>query len=240
VPALELGDFQDFADVFDDDSYLRQLAGCQGQYRLTASLPLNAGPAGPQGLFLRGVEALLATPTVALVGSRSTSASGQEITRRLATELTTAGVTIASGLSRGTDKEALEAVLEAHGQPIGVLGCGIDVDYPSVVSELIAAVAASGLVLSENGLGANPLPWRFERQAQLLAGLADVVVVIEAHLDNSAMSVATCARALGKPIATICWPEDDERAQTQGPRRLLAAGAAPVASTADILSLLPA
>ena len=117
----------------------------------------------PPGLFLRGSAkvGLLSEPAVAIVGARSCSSYGGQVARMLGRELAAAGLVVVSGLARGIDGEAHRGALEAGGATVGVLGCGIDRDYPAVHTQLARGICDNGLVVSEYGPGVEPAPWRF-------------------------------------------------------------------------------
>src|SRR3546814_13694392 len=51
--------------------------------------------------------------------------------------------------------------LGAGAPPVGVVGCGIDVPYPSRHRDLWRRVGEAGLLLSETPLGIRPSAWRF-------------------------------------------------------------------------------
>ena len=63
----------------------------------------------PPVLALRGDGAVLARPTVAIVGARNASLNGVRVARRLAADLAAAGCAIVSGLARGIDTAAHDA-----------------------------------------------------------------------------------------------------------------------------------
>src|SRR5215218_7634469 len=118
----------------------------------------------PLQLYLRGDASppLLARPAVAIVGARSCSAYGAEVARTLGRELAASGVVVVSGLARGIDGEAHRGALEARGDTVAVLGCGIDRDYPASHRELARRIVDSdGLIVSEYAPGVEPAPWRF-------------------------------------------------------------------------------
>src|SRR5690606_11764674 len=108
-----------------------------GYPRLLFDLPLP-----PPVLFLRGE--LPAGPAVAIVGSRRADAYGREAARAFAGDLARAGLGIVSGFARGIDEAAHRGALEAGGWTAGVLGCGVDVDYPRHRPELRRAMDSTG------------------------------------------------------------------------------------------------
>ena len=117
----------------------------------------------PPELFLRGDagEALLSHAAVAVVGARACSAYGRSVARSLGRELAAAGLVVVSGMARGIDGEAHRGALEAGGETVAVLGCGVDRDYPAAHAELARRICERGLVVSEYEPGVEPAPWRF-------------------------------------------------------------------------------
>src|SRR3546814_21127809 len=71
--------------------------------------------------------------------------------------------------------------LGAGAPPVGVVGCGIDVPYPSRPRDLWRQVSEAGLLLSETPLGIRPSAWRFPARPRVIAALAPVVVVDGSH-----------------------------------------------------------
>jgi DNA processing protein len=69
------------------------------------------------------------TIPVALVGPRKASATGIERAKKLGFALAERGVCVVSGLAFGVDATAHEGAVDAPGQTVGVLACGIDVVY---------------------------------------------------------------------------------------------------------------
>ena len=90
---------------------------------------LRSIPGPPPALYVDG--GVPETASVALVGSRKASATGIETARALGHALCEAGVCVVSGLALGVDAAAHEGAVEAGGPTVGVLGCGIDVTYPT-------------------------------------------------------------------------------------------------------------
>ena len=99
-------------------------------------------------LYALGDLALLEMDLIGVVGSRKPTAYGRAMGQRLATDLAAHGLGIISGLARGIDTAAHQGALDANGKTIAVLGCGVDVVYPSENKKLYEAIASRGLILS--------------------------------------------------------------------------------------------
>ena len=192
----------------------------------------------PPVLYLRGsgdVE-LLARRAVAVVGARSCSPYGAQVARTLGRELTAAGLLVVSGLARGIDGEAHRGALEAGGPTVGVLGCGIDRDYPAVNAELSRRMEDGGLVVSEYESGVEPAPWRFPARNRIIAGLCEAVVVVEARERSGALITADFALEEGREVFAV--PGEITSALSVGSNALLKLGASPLTAPGDILDAL--
>ena len=84
----------------------------------------------PLLLFTLGRPELLASHSIAVVGTRRPTPYGIAASERLSADLAKAGLTIVSGMARGIDTAAHRAALNEEGATIAVLGCGVDVLYP--------------------------------------------------------------------------------------------------------------
>jgi DNA processing protein len=101
--------------------------------------PLRSIPDPPPAVFVNGVVPDVVS--VALVGSRKASATGIETARALGLALSERGVCVVSGLALGVDAAAHEGAVKAGGPTVGVLGCGIDVTYPTKYKRLRATLS---------------------------------------------------------------------------------------------------
>lgn len=176
---------------------------------------------------------------VAIVGTRRGTAYGLDVARDLGRDLAGAGVTVVSGLALGVDGAAHEGALVAGAgaaPPVGVVGSGLDVVYPRRHRQLWRRVAEAGVVLSEAPPGALPEAWRFPQRNRILAGLADVVVVVESHATGGSMS--TVRAAIDRGITVMAVPGSVRSPSSAGTNRLLADGVAPVTDVGDVLVAL--
>ena len=231
--------FAAFRRRFDRGAYAASLAA-RGLRFLARSAPgfpplLRAIHDPPVGLFLRGrVEPeLLSRPAVAIVGARACSPYGAQVARMLGRELAAAGLVVVSGLARGVDGEAHRGALEAGGATIGVLGCGIDRDYPAAHRELARRIGDSGLVVSEYAPGVEPAPWRFPARNRIIAGLCAATVVVEAREASGALITADLALEEGREV--FACPGEITSALSAGSNALLRLGATPLTSVGDVL-----
>ena len=191
----------------------------------------------PSRLFLRGSgpAELLGRPSVAIVGARACSSYGAQVARMLGRDLARAGLVVVSGLARGIDAEAHRGALDANGHTIGVLGCGIDRDYPAVHATLAATIAKGSLLVSEYEPGVEPAPWRFPARNRIIAGLAAATVVVEARERSGALITADFALEEGREVFAV--PGEITSALSAGTNDLLRLGASPLTSAMDVLEL---
>lgn len=175
---------------------------------------------------------------IALVGSRAASAYGAAFTRRLARDLCGAGFTVVSGLARGIDAAAHAGALEAGGRTIAVVPSGLDCITPPGHGLLAADIARHGALLSERESGPPFGRGAFVKRNRLIAALSAVTVVVEAAERSGALSTASAARALGRPVLAV--PGDVDRPTALGTLQLLREGARPCGGAGDVLGALPA
>ena len=199
---------------------------------------LRAIPDPPAVLHCDGVPEPGDRQAVAIVGSRQATPYGLRVTETLAGELSGLGFTIVSGFARGIDAAAHRAALAAGGRTITVLGCGLDVDYPSEHASLRAEIAGSGAVLTEFALCTPPYATNFPRRNRIISGLALGVVVVEAAEDSGSLITARLALEQGREVFAVPGPIDAPT--SRGPHGLLKQGAKLVETVDDIVEeLLP-
>jgi DNA processing protein len=190
----------------------------------------------PRELYTIGRPSALATPRVAIVGTRNSTAYGERITRTLTRELVRGGVSIVSGMARGIDAAAHRTALEQGGNTVAVLGTGVDVPYPVGHRLLHRTIAEHGLVVSENPPGTKAAQGAFPKRNRIIAALAPVTIVVEAGFRSGALNTASQAIELGRVVAAVPGPIDSE--QSRGSNQLLRDGAVLIAAPEDALALL--
>lgn len=172
-------------------------------------------------------------PALAIVGARKASRYGLEAAAWLGRGAAEAGALVVSGFAIGVDAAAHDGALAADdGATVAVLGCGLDIDYPRGHRELGRRIRSAGALVSEFPIGHEPRPWQFPVRNRLIAALARAVVVVEAAPKSGSLVTARLALDLGRELLAVPGRVTDELAV--GPNLLIADGATPALSAADL------
>ncbi|OSI13651.1 DNA-processing protein DprA, partial [Neisseria dumasiana] len=144
-------------------------------------------------LYAKGELSALTQPSLAIVGSRNASVTGNENARAFSKEISRHGVSIVSGLALGIDAHAHLGCLEGGGKTIAVLGTGIDCIYPSRHLKLAEQITENGLLLSEFPLKSPPIAGHFPLRNRIISGLSLCILVIEAAIKSGSLITARMA-----------------------------------------------
>lgn len=192
----------------------------------------------PLVLFVKGEISPLDYFSVAIVGTRLASVYGRQMSQKLSGQLVEKGLTVVSGGARGIDTEAHKAALRAGGRTIAVLGCGLDITYPSENKRLFEEISKKGALVSEFPLGTKPDKINFPIRNRIISGLSLGVVVIEAPLKSGALITVRHAIEQGREVFSV--PGEADKFTSYGTNQLIRDGAKLVENAEDILSELQA
>jgi len=192
----------------------------------------------PPVLFAVGRRALLDHAAFAIVGSRHGTAQGCRDAEAFAHALSDAGFSIVSGLALGIDAAAHRGGLAGASSSIAIMGTGPDRIYPARNRDLAHALADRGLLLTEFGPGAPPLPDHFPRRNRIISGLARGLLVVEATLSSGSLITARLAGDQGRDVFAI--PGSIHSPFSRGCHRLIREGAKLVETAQDVLEELGA
>ena len=217
--------------VLGDSRYPRQLAH---------------DPEAPGVLFVRGDLTCLDRPRVGIIGTRHATAHGRSCARHFGDVLAGHGVAVVSGLARGIDVSAHRGVLQRMGnsstpsdgigRPIGVVASGLDVVYPPEHAEVWEDVARRGVLLSESPPGTEPHAFRFPLRNRIIAGLCDVLVVVESKATGGSM--ITVRAALERQVTVMAVPGSTSTRASEGTNLLIRDGASIAVEPEDVLAVL--
>ena len=191
----------------------------------------------PKVIYCRGDKELLKRCSVkgsaAIVGSRNASRYALYATDRFASDLSSQGITIVSGMALGVDRKAHEAALKGSGSTIAILAGGPDNIYPSENRELYKQIAGKGLIISEMPPGQQPLRQYFPSRNRLIAGLSDCTLIMEAGANSGTLHTASFAASQGKEVFVL--PNSIYFENAEGGLKLLEDGCCVLLSTDSVI-----
>jgi DNA processing protein len=186
-----------------------------------------------------GVERLAeltAAPVVAIVGSRRASDYGIEMAKSLGRGLAASGVTVTSGVADGIAAAAQVGALEVGGSAVAVMPGGLDVSCPARRRSLFERVRRRGCIVAEQPGDCPPRRWGQVASERIPAGLAGLMVVVEADESPAELASARIARGLERTVAAVPGRVTSEL--SRGTHALLIDGAPLVRGPEDALELL--
>ena len=196
----------------------------------------------PPVLFARGRVELLCSISIGVVGTRHPTPYGIAAAERLSGDLARAGMTITSGMARGIDTAAHKAALATAMLPseaatIAVLGCGVDIVYPSENRKLAAEIAARGLIVSEFPMGSTAFPQNFPIRNRVISGLSCGILVVEGAQYSGSSITARLAIDQGREVFAV--PGNITSKMSWGPNLLIKQGAKLIQDWNDVVVDLP-
>jgi len=171
---------------------------------------------------------------IASVGSRTPSAYGKTMTRKIVKDLCKEGIVIVSGLAQGIDAVSHIAAMESGHPTVAFVATGVDIIYPRLNAELHKTILKSGMIVSEYPLGTLPQNYYFLERNRLVAGVSMGVFISEATLKSGSSSTASYAIEQGKDIFAL--PGNVNSDLSAEPNRLIKQGAYPVTEADDIIN----
>lgn len=192
--------------------------------------------APPLLLYVRGtLPDFRARLAISVVGTRKATKYGLHAARYFAGTLAQQDCIIVSGMALGIDGVANRAAIEAGGQTVAVLGCGVDVCYPWQHQQLMEDIIRHGAVISEYPPGTEPKGRHFPVRNRIITGLSRGTLVVEAPKKSGALISADLALEQGRDVFAV--PADINRPNSEGCNNIIRRGGAElVQSPTDILS----
>ena len=175
----------------------------------------------PVILYFVGDKSILHEECIAIVGTRTPSAYGREVTESFSKALVRAGLVTVSGLAFGLDGVAAISTLDAGGKTIAVLAGGLDKIYPANHTNLARRIVKrGGLLLSEYLPEVEPQKYFFLSRNRIVAGLSRGLLVAEAGKKSGTLSTVKFALDFGREVFVI--PGNITSAMSEGTNALIA------------------
>jgi len=198
-------------------------------------------PDCPKALFIEGNLNNISKKSkfIAVVGSRRHSSYAKEALEKIISDLQGYDIVIISGLALGIDSLAHKFALKYNLKTIAIPGSGLSQKtlYPKSNLGLSKEILdQKGLLISEYEDDFKATPWSFPQRNRIMAGIADIVLVVEAKEKSGTLITASLALDYNKDLAVI--PNSIFSQYSLGSNKLLKQGAHPIFSGFDILELL--
>lgn len=158
----------------------------------------------PHILFCDGnKEILTRTVKFAIVGSRVAKSEAEVIARNAAFNLAKTGAVIVSGAALGIDSCAHLGAIEAGGETVGVLGCGLGSSYMDRIGSFYDEVKKSGVYITEMFPFENPTRYTFPQRNRLISGMSKAVLVTCAAEKSGSLITADAAKKQNRRVYAI-------------------------------------
>ena len=201
---------------------------------------LRGVASAPRALHLSGpvdrMASLLARPTIAIVGTRQASDYGMVMARELARALARSGVTIVAAFAEGIARAVCAGLVEAREPALVAAAGGVDICRPARQRAVWQALRERSCLLSELPRDVRGRRWCEPARERIVAGLCDLMVLVEAGEAYSELRAARMADRFGKPLGAL--PGRLTSRPSQGTNELLARGARLIRGPEDVLELL--
>lgn len=200
---------------------------------------LKECPDAPLLFYFKGNADLDASHIVSIVGTRNATEYGRELTEALIRDLAAAfpDLLVVSGLAYGIDVCAHKSALLHRLPTVGVLAHGLDRIYPAAHRSTAVEMAGNGGLLTDFPSETQPDRAHFIKRNRIVAGLADVTVVIESAERGGSLITADIAFSYGRDVAS--FPGRTTDLHSKGCNELIRQNkAALITSAADLISLM--
>lgn len=174
----------------------------------------------PLVLYLKGNINLNASKVVSIVGTRKATPYGIDLTNQLVEYLANyQDLLVVSGLAYGIDICAHRKCVQLGVPTIGVLANGLDTIYPKAHASTAKKMQELGGLLTENRLGTTPDAPKFPERNRIIAGMSDVVIVVEATRKGGALITAEIANSFNRDV--FAYPGDIHKSTSEGCNNLI-------------------
>lgn len=181
--------------LYEDAKYPQRLKNCHDS---------------PLLLYYKGNVDLNQKRIINIVGTRNATSYGKMICAQLVEESKAYNILIVSGLAHGIDAAAHKECVNQQVPTIGVLGHGLDRIYPAAHRDLAAKMLKNGGLITEFPAGTFPARENFPQRNRIIAGMADVTIVVEASIKGGALITAEIANSYNRDVYAFPGRINDE------------------------------
>ncbi|MGB4776118.1 MAG: DNA-processing protein DprA [Daejeonella sp.] len=164
----------------------------------------------PIMLYFKGNADLNNNKVISVVGTRNATDYGKEICKELIADLQIHDPLVISGLAYGIDSLSHKECLKNNISTVGVLAHGLDRIYPAQHRNLAEKMLENGGLLTEFLSETKPDRENFPKRNRIIAGLADVTIVVEATIKGGALITAEIANSYNRDVFAYPGRINDE------------------------------
>ncbi|MEP6749259.1 MAG: DNA-processing protein DprA [Bacteroidota bacterium] len=155
----------------------------------------------PALLYYRGKADLNAPKIIAIVGTRSKTDYGKQLTEKLLVDLEDQKILVVSGLALGIDAIAHKTSIKYRLPTVAVVAHGLDKIYPAEHTGLAKdIIRENGGLLTEFRSNSKPDKHNFPSRNRIVAGISDATIVIETDIKGGSMITAELANGYNKDV----------------------------------------
>jgi DNA processing protein len=176
---------------------------------------LNQCEDAPAVIFVKGTTNLNNPKIISIVGTRNASNYGLSLCKKFIAELVEKGYNplIVSGLAYGIDVCAHISALSNGLATVAVMGTPLNRIYPAQHENIARQIEKQGALISEFVTGVTITPSNFVSRNRIIAGLADVTIVVESAKKGGALLTANIANSYNRDVMAFPGRVGDERSQ---------------------------
>ncbi len=157
----------------------------------------------PTLLYYRGNANLNNAKVISIIGTRTNSDYGKQVTESIIEGLVEQNVLVVSGLAFGIDAIAHKSAVANKLQTVGVLAHGLDTIYPNQHRPLAKEMLLNGGLLTEFTKGTKADKHNFPKRNRIVAGMADATIVIETATKGGSMITAELAYNYNRDLFAV-------------------------------------
>lgn len=192
----------------------------------------------PALLYRKGITNLNYNRIMSIVGTRESSNYGQTICKNFLNELRAYEPLIVSGLAYGIDQFAHRGAIDNHLPTVAVLGHGLNKIYPAPHKRLSEKILEhGGSILTEYPFYKEVEKHHFPSRNRIIAGMADVTVLVEAAEIGGALITAKLANDYNRDVCA--FPGNIYHKQSVGCNNLIKTNQAfPITEARDLKQVM--
>jgi DNA processing protein len=171
-------------------------------------------PDSPVVLFQLGAGDISPERSIGIVGTRRNTHYGKAFTEKLVEKLKPYNCLVVSGLAYGIDIIAHKSCLHNEVSTAAVLAHGLDRIYPPLHANTAKNILKKdGSLISEFLSGTLPNKENFPARNRIVAGLIDVLIVVETDMRGGSMITAKLASGYDREVMALPGKVDEERSK---------------------------